>query len=127
MCVAHASCCISCPSLRPGRTNHPRTSIQHAHAPSYVNELGSVLVSDATPAVIAAGLPAPAEIMHAIAVVVIQLVVGHSDAPIHAVGDVSVGPRYHSVGLRLMPHIVSVEPPVVGPFTRAAMLSTGAA
>jgi hypothetical protein len=83
-----------------------------------VNELRSVLLSDATSAVIIAGFPAPAGSWHTIAVVDIQLVVLHCVASIHAVGDVSAGPK-------LMPN--SVEPPVVGPLTGLSIVSTGAA
>ena len=106
-----------------GSTNHYHTSTsahtpKASHAPSYVNELRSVLVSDATSAVIIAGFPAPAGSLHTIAVVDIQLVVLHCVASIHAVGDVSAGPK-------LMPH--SVEPPVVGPLTGLSIVSTGAA
>ena len=87
-----------------------------------MNQLRSDPVSDATPALIIAGFPAPAGSVHTIAVVDIQLVLLHCVAPIIAVGDVSV-----SVGPKLVPDIVSVGPPVVGPLTGLSIVSTGAA
>ena len=87
-----------------------------------MNQLRSDPVSDATPAVIIAGFPAPAGSLHAIAVVDIQLVVLHCVVPIIAVGDV-----YVPVGPKFEPDRVSIEPPVVGPFGGRASVSTGAA
>ena len=91
-----------------------------SRAPSYVNELGSVPVTFATKAVILADFPLPAGSLHATEVVDIQLVVVHCVAPVHAIGDESSGPRF-------VPDIVSVEPPVVGPFPGLPVVSRGAA
>jgi hypothetical protein len=58
--------------------------------------------------------------VHTIAVVDIHLVLLHCVAPIHAVGDVSVKPKF-------VPESVSVEPPVVGPFATQTSVTAGAA
>ena len=53
-------------------------------------------------------------------VVVTQLLVVHGVAPIDMDSDESVGPK-------LLPDTVSVEPPVVGPFAALGDVATGAA
>ena len=68
----------------------------------------------------------PAGTKHSIDVTVIQLrplpdpIPVHCAAPIESVGDVSAVPKF-------MPDTVSVEPPVVGPFTVPRDVKTGAA
>ncbi len=95
---------------------HSSTTI----APSYVNELASVPLCDATAAIIAADIPPPAGCVHTSEVVEIQLVVVHCVEPVDAVGDELIEPKF-------VPDIVSVEPPVVGPFTGLPVVTTAAA
>ena len=85
-----------------------------------MNQLGKLPVSVATKAVILADFPLPAGSLHTTEVVDIQLVVVHCVEPVHAVIDESSGPRF-------VPDIVSVEPPVVGPFPGLPVVGRGAA
>jgi hypothetical protein len=86
-----------------------------------VNEYArNVLVRDATIAVAVACSPPPPVSRHTTEVADIQLLVVHCAAPIESVGDVSAAPKF-------MPDTVSVEPPVVGPFTVPRDVKTGAA
>ena len=92
-----------------------------ASAPSYVNEYASVLVRDATIAVVAIDcFPLPAGCRHIIEVADLQLLVVHGVAPMEMVGDVSVEPKF-------VPDSVSVAPPLVGPFSALQSVTTGAA
>ena len=62
----------------------------------------------------------PAGSVHTIEVVEVQLLVAHCVAPIDIDGDVSIGAK-------LVPESVSVEPPVVGPLATRTNVTAGAA
>ena len=62
----------------------------------------------------------PAGSVHTIEVVEVQLLVAHCVAPIDIDGDVSIGAK-------LVPETVSVEPPVVGPLASRTNVTAGAA
>ena len=68
----------------------------------------------------ASAAPIPAGCSHLIEVAATQLLVVHGVAPIDMDTVESVGPK-------LLPDTVSVEPPVVGPFAALGDVATGAA
>ena len=89
-------------------------------APSNVNELRSVPTTVLIEMMTAFAAPVPAGCRHMSEVVVTQLLVVHGVASIDMDTVESVGPK-------LLPDTVSVEPPVVGPFAALGDVATGAA